>query len=211
VAQKVARRQKRKATPVPPHKDGDALDTQRHRLLRTSNRPTRLRNQTQGNKTILERAFWLLPCMPLSIKGGWIVSTPSTRPGNTPSQRRSQRIFLCVGIIVHGQKADGTAFSERTKTEVVSAHGALILLREPVSAGQSLTLGNILTSEEVPCTVAESNPGQAGVAEVGVQFVHPSPRFWRVAFPPSDWSSRSPEAKDSIPKTQIHPKPANKK
>jgi hypothetical protein len=98
-----------------------------------------------------------------------------------------------VGIIVHGQKSDGTAFSERAKTEVVSAHGALILLREPVSAGQNLTLRNILTSEEV--ARAESNPGQAGVAEVGVQSVHPSPRFWRGAFPPSDWSSRSPEAK----------------
>jgi hypothetical protein len=96
---------------------------------------------------------------------------------------------------VHGQKADGTAFSERTKTAVVSAHGALILLREPVSAGQNLTLRNILTSEEVACTVAESNPGRAGVAEVGEQFVHPSPRFWRVTFPPCDWSSCSPEAK----------------
>jgi hypothetical protein len=123
---------------------------------------------------------------------------------------------LCVGIIVHGQKADGVAFSERTKTGVVSPHGALILLREPVSAGQNLTLRNILTSEEVTCAVAESNPGQAGVAEVGVQFVHPSPRFWRVAIPPvaippSDWSSRSPEAKRFNTQTQIHPKPANKK
>jgi hypothetical protein len=42
-----------------------------------------------------------------------------------------------VGIIVQGQKADGTAFSERTKTEVVSAHGALILLREPVSRART--------------------------------------------------------------------------
>jgi hypothetical protein len=124
-----------------------------------------------------------------------MVSPPSMRPGNTPSQRRRQRIFLCVGIIVRGEKADGSAFSERTKTEVVSAHGALILLREPVSTGQNLTLRNILMSEEVVCTVVESDRGQAGVAEVRVQFVHPSPKFWRVTFPPSDWSSRSPEAK----------------
>ncbi len=124
-----------------------------------------------------------------------MLSTIGVRPGTTPSQRRSQRIFLCVGIIVRGKKADGAAFSERTRTEVVSAHVALILLREPVCAGQELTVRNIPTSEEIPCTVIECNPGQAGVAEVGVQFVHPSPRFWRVAFPPSDWSSRSPEAK----------------
>ncbi len=164
MARKVKRRRKRNAIPsqlgklVPPYKDRDAADTQRHRLLRTSNRSTRLRSQTQGNKTILERAF-----------GSWIVSTPSTRPGNTPSQRRSQRIFLCVGIVVHGQKADGVAFSERTKTEVVSAHGALILLREPVSVGQNLTLRNILTSEEVRLHGGRKQPGTSGVAEVGVQ------------------------------------------
>jgi hypothetical protein len=112
-----------------------------------------------------------------------------------------------VGIIVHGQKSDGTAFSGRTKTEVVSAHGALILLREPVSAGQNLTLGNILTSEEVACT------GRKQPETIG------SCRSWGTVCPPEPkilarratirLESRSPEAKDSMPKTQIHPKPAN--
>jgi hypothetical protein len=100
------------------------------------------------------------------------VSTPSTRPGNTPSQRRSQRIFLCAGIIVHGQKSEGTAFSERTKTEVASAHGALLLLREPVSAGRNLTLRNILTTEEVACT-GRKQPGTSG-----------SCRSWGTVYPP---------------------------
>jgi hypothetical protein len=116
-----------------------------------------------------------------------------------------------VGIIVRGKKADGAAFSERTKTEVVSAHGALILLQEPVCAGQELTLRNIPTSEEIDCTVVECNPGQAGVAEVGLQFKRPSPRFWRVAFPPSDWSSRSPEAKRFNIHNSNLSNPANKK
>jgi hypothetical protein len=113
-----------------------------------------------------------------------------------------------MGIIVRGKKADGATFSERTKTEVVSAHGALILLREPVCAGQELTLRNIPTSEEIVCAVVECNPGRAGVAEVGLQFVHPSPRFWCVAFPPSDWSSRSPEAKRFNTHSANLPKPS---
>jgi hypothetical protein len=58
-----------------------------------------------------------------------------------------------VGIIVRGKKADGATFSERTKTEVVSAHGALFLLEEPVCAGQELTLCNIPTSDEIACPV----------------------------------------------------------
>jgi hypothetical protein len=132
-------------------------------------------------------------------------------PGNTPSQRRSQCIFLCVGIIVRGKKADGGTFSERTKTEVVSAHGALILLRESVCAGQELTLRNIPTSEEIVCTVVECNQGQAGLADVGLPFVHRSPRLWRVAFPPSDWSRAVRKRRDLIPTAQTYPNPAIKK
>jgi hypothetical protein len=139
------------------------------------------------------------------------VSTPSARPLNTPSQRRSQRIFLCVGIIVHGKKANGTRFSERTKTEVVSAHGALILLREPVSAGQNLTLRNILTSAEVAGTLAERNPGQAEVQKLGYSLSTEAQDSGASRFhhPIGVRAVRKP--KDSIPKTQIHPKPANKK
>jgi len=33
---------------------------------------------------------------------------------------------------------------------------------------------------------------------VGIEFLEPSPRFWRIAFPPEDWSARSPEAKGFV-------------
>jgi PilZ domain len=123
------------------------------------------------------------------------VSTPNLHPGISTSQRRSQRILLCVGIVVQGKQVSGNSFSEHATTEVVSAHGALILLREPVVPGQKLTLKNILTKEEIACTVIEVNQGRTGVREIGVEFAHPYPRFWRVQFPPEDWSPRSPEAK----------------
>lgn len=61
-----------------------------------------------------------------------------------------------------------------------------ILLREPVLPGQILTMTNILTNEEIACTVIDLNHGQAAAPEVGVEFAHPCPRFWRVSFPPSD-------------------------
>lgn len=77
---------------------------------------------------------------------------------------------------MHGQKSDGTAFSERAKTEVVSAHGALILLREPVSAGQNLTLRNILTSEEVACT-GRKQPGTSGSCRSGGTVCPPEPKI----------------------------------
>lgn len=119
--------------------------------------------------------------------------TPNVRqPGQ---QRRSQRILLSVSILVSGQRANGSPFSERTKTQVVNAHGALIQLREPVLAGQQLRMKNLATNEEVACTVVDIGRGANEIPEVGIAFSKPSPSFWRVAFPPEDWSPRSPEAK----------------
>jgi len=44
----------------------------------------------------------------------------------------------------------------------------------------------------VPCGVL--GPVRGGKAEIGLEFTAPRPTFWRVAFPPEDWTARSPEA-----------------
>jgi hypothetical protein len=36
-------------------------------------------------------------------------------------------------------------------------------------------------------------PGERN--QVGVEFMLANPTFWRVAFPPKDWTSRHPDAK----------------
>jgi len=123
------------------------------------------------------------------------MSTPNLRPTASSNQRRSQRVLLSVPLRVTGKRADNTAFAEHTNTVIVNAHGALIQLREAVQVGQLLSLKNIATGEEEHCSVMDVNEGPNGVPEVGVEFRKPNPRFWRVAFPPADWSSRSPEAK----------------
>jgi hypothetical protein len=123
------------------------------------------------------------------------MSTPNIRPSALANQRRSQRILLAVPLRVSGKRANGVAFVEHVNTLIVNAHGALIPLKETVREGQPLNLRNMTTGEEVHCTVVDLNPGANGVPEVGVEFVEPNPRFWRVSFPPADWSTRSPEAK----------------
>jgi hypothetical protein len=57
--------------------------------------------------------------------------------------------------------------SEETYTLIVNAHGALIHLALD----------------------------QSGKREVGIELELASPRSWRIAFPPSDWIPRSPDAK----------------
>ena len=121
--------------------------------------------------------------------------THNPRPGSMVSQRRSQRILLSVPVIVSGKRDNGSPFSERTRTLVVNAHGALILLREPVVVEQVLSIMHVATGEELACNVKDINAGQQELPEVGIEFDHPNARFWRVSFPPAGWSPRSPEAK----------------
>lgn len=78
---------------------------------------------------------------------------------------------------------------------IVNAHGALIRLREAVLVGQRLRIKNLMTNEQRPCVVADINPGHSEIAEIGVAFAESCPEFWRVWFPPEDWSPHSPEAR----------------
>jgi hypothetical protein len=130
-----------------------------------------------------------------SWEGTLSVITQNARPGGVANQRRSHRIVLSVPIIVSGKRANGSPFKERTTTLVVSAHGALIHLREAVIVGQDLSITHVGTSEELACTVKDINHGQEDIPEVGIGFAKPNAHFWRVSFPPDDWSPRHPEAK----------------
>jgi hypothetical protein len=103
--------------------------------------------------------------------------------------------MLSVKILVGGDRSDGHRFSEEAETSVVNAHGALILLAQKVTVGQMLTLQNLKSNQELLVDVVDIGVVQDGKSEVGIEFLEPSPRFWRVAFPPEDWSPRSPEAK----------------
>jgi hypothetical protein len=69
-----------------------------------------------------------------------------------------------------------------------------------------LRIRNVKTGEEVACTVMVIGERQDHKCGIGVEFDEPSPRFWRVAFPPDDWTPKSPEAK----KLTLRPRPVAK-
>jgi hypothetical protein len=121
-----------------------------------------------------------------------LVSTTSPRPG---TRRRSQRVLMQVGIRVRGKDAQGKDFEEMTETLAVNAHGALILLNARVISGAIVHVKHNKTEQEQECHAAFLGPVRSGRAEVGVEFTSPHPTFWRVAFPPDDWSPKSPEAR----------------
>ena len=123
------------------------------------------------------------------------MSQVSTTSAHAGARRRSQRVLMQVGIRVRGKDAQGKDFEEMTETLAVNAHGALILLNVRVISGAIIHVKHNKTEEEQECHVAFLGPVRSGRAEVGVEFTSSHPTFWRVAFPPEDWSSKSPEAR----------------
>jgi hypothetical protein len=117
------------------------------------------------------------------------------QPAKATSLRRSQRVCLNVDIEVRLERAGPKAAPEFTKTLIVNAHGALILLHHPVVNGDLLRMKNLKTQEEMTCRVVDVTAGTTGVPEVGVEFVKPAINFWHIAFPPADWSPRGSESK----------------
>jgi hypothetical protein len=122
------------------------------------------------------------------------------------NRRRSQRVLLGLTVTVIGQTPDKKPIEEATRTLVINAHGALVTLDMRVSIGMQLTLRNGKTNEEVACRVVFAGQ-QPRKAEVGLEFLKPVPNFWHIAFPPADWTPRSPEAKSSLSRPAAPPRP----
>jgi hypothetical protein len=122
-----------------------------------------------------------------------------TQVPNTPMhagvRRRSQRVLMQVGIRISGKDSQGNDFEEFTETLAINAHGALVLLAARVTSGSAVHVRHNKTEEEQECHVVFLGPVRGGKAEIGLEFTAPRPTFWRVAFPPEDWTARSPEAR----------------
>jgi hypothetical protein len=104
-----------------------------------------------------------------------------------PGRRRSMRVLLSVPILVRGKTAKNQDFNEETRTLVVNAHGALISLAAQVVANQTVLVSNNATQQTQECRIVYLGNTQAGKAQMGVEFLNPSPTFWQIDFPPEDW------------------------
>ncbi len=104
-------------------------------------------------------------------------------------KRRSQRIELTVSVVVHRPPKEGPQFYERAQTLVVNAHGALVALAEKVTLKQRLLMQNIDSGEQKECRVVYVEKELTGPTKVAVEFARPAPSFWRIAYPPTDWTA----------------------
>ncbi len=107
----------------------------------------------------------------------------------TTNKRRSERVVLTVPIVVSVRTMDGRVKSEKAKTQVVNAHGGLLLSELRVVDGQEFDLTNPKTGVTKRCRVVRAEESDAQGFSVAFQFEEPTANFWPVSFPPSDWGA----------------------
>ena len=113
----------------------------------------------------------------------------------TGARRRSQRVLVQVPVRIRGKNPQGVDFEEFTETLAINAHGALVLLTARLTSGAVVHMRHNKTEEEQECHVAFLGPVRSSKGEIGLEFTAPRPTFWRVAFPPEDWTPKNPEAR----------------
>jgi hypothetical protein len=101
--------------------------------------------------------------------------------------RRSRRVMLRLAIQVRWTPAGDSEITEDTTTLVVNAHGALISLAMKVKPGTRIFVRNRAVAEDKECRVVRVQEKHAAKSEVGVEFLRPDAKFWRLEFPPGDW------------------------
>ena len=114
------------------------------------------------------------------------------------NRRRSQRVLMKIPVRVSFHAGAVSLSDEETHTLAVSAHGALIAVSASLYRGQRLTLSNVQTKGSLECVVAHIDHFPGEQIKLGVEFLLPNPTFWRVAFPPKDWTPRHPHAKSQL-------------
>ena len=96
-------------------------------------------------------------------------------PTTGPENRRSQRIFLKVPLVVWGDLGQPI----RAHTAVVNQHGALILLPRPFASERLLKVLNQDSGESVLCRVAwDGGEELPGLFKLGIEILGEALHFW---------------------------------
>lgn len=101
--------------------------------------------------------------------------------------RRSSRIPKEITILLVGSDTEGKVFSEKTKTVLLSRHGAGIISKYKLSAEQELILRRLDTNKETEVRVVGQIGAESDSYTYGVAFLDSTNDFWGIQFPqPSD-------------------------
>ncbi|HTR47250.1 MAG TPA: hypothetical protein VMM16_07710 [Verrucomicrobiae bacterium] len=101
-------------------------------------------------------------------------------------RRRTQRVLLRVRANIH-VAVQGKAATIDAATLSVNPHGAVVVMNQNLPADTHVVLEHLGTRERISCKVARPPRPMAEGYHVPLEFESPSPEFWKIDFPPSDW------------------------
>jgi len=135
---------------------------------------------------------------------GMKTPVPGAPGEDTPERRRSHRVQIAIPVLVRGKNGN-TPFEEEAQTISVSAHGCMARLATKLGQGHEVTIVNPMTAEEISSKVTSVGQMSAGKTEMGLEFIEPSPLFWRISFPPEDWdpAERKREGSAHHPRSRL--------
>lgn len=128
---------------------------------------------------------------PLILEPG-ICSEASLQPG-PHKKRRSVRVVLAIPLVLLTKTAQGETIQAEAVTVAVNAHGGLLKVQAELLPGQPLTLLNPKNNVEENCRTVRTESLSKGEFAVAFEFDRPSPEFWPVSFPPTDWDLSPPD------------------
>jgi hypothetical protein len=98
--------------------------------------------------------------------------------------RRSSRIPREIEILLVGSDMEGKVFSEKTKTVLLSRHGAGIVSEYKLSPEQELIMRRLDTNKEAEVRVVGQLGSQKNLYTYGMAFLDQTLDFWGIKFPP---------------------------
>ncbi len=111
---------------------------------------------------------------------------PAADRANDPAaadadRREGLRHAHNVSLLIYGSDADKQPFHEEAETIDAHENGCSLALETVVVRGQRLFLTNMRNQAEQECRVVHVGRRIHGKARVGIEFVAPTPEFWRPA------------------------------
>lgn len=101
----------------------------------------------------------------------------------TPEQRRSSRFPVMVPLEVNWREANGAQFKEQAQASEVSAHGALLQMKNYPTVGLEAELTNLLTGEKERARTSGMRRTRNGELQgIAIELLTPTESFWGVNF-----------------------------
>ncbi|HKV04213.1 MAG TPA: hypothetical protein VJO53_03780 [Candidatus Acidoferrales bacterium] len=113
-------------------------------------------------------------------------SAPVKRAIASQDREHGQRVLLRIRASIH-VALQGKAATFEVSTLSVTPRGALVVMNRNLPAETKLVLEHMGTKQRVNCKVVRPSRETREGFQVPLEFDSPTPGFWKIDFPPTDW------------------------